>query len=165
MKRKWKPKQWKKAGAVIGRNVTAIDSFIDIAFPWLVEIGDNTVLTGATVLAHDASIHPYTGYSKIGVTHIGKNCFIGHGAIILPGVNIGDLCIVGAGAVVSKDVPDDSIVVGHNKILPKKASEYLKFHKNRIRKCSFVLGKKITDKKKQEQYRTMIREKGLVYSR
>ncbi len=44
---------------------------------------------------------------------IGRDCWIGGGAIIQPGVNIGDRCIVGAGAVVTKDVPDDTIVVGN----------------------------------------------------
>lgn len=44
---------------------------------------------------------------------IGDDCWIGGGAIILPGVNIGDRCIVGAGSVVTKNIPDDSIVVGN----------------------------------------------------
>lgn len=44
---------------------------------------------------------------------IGRECWIGGGAIIQPGVTIGDRCIVGAGAVVTKDVPDDTIVVGN----------------------------------------------------
>jgi acetyltransferase-like isoleucine patch superfamily enzyme len=46
-------------------------------------------------------------------THIGDNCFIGIGAIILPGVRIGDQVIVGAGAVVTKDVPANVIVAGN----------------------------------------------------
>lgn len=44
---------------------------------------------------------------------IGRDCWIGGGAIIQPGVTIGDRCIVGAGAVVTKDVADDLIVVGN----------------------------------------------------
>ncbi len=44
---------------------------------------------------------------------IGRDCWIGGGAILQPGVTIGDRCIVGAGAVVTKDVPDDTIVVGN----------------------------------------------------
>ena len=44
---------------------------------------------------------------------IGRDCWIGGGAIIQPGVTIGDRVIVGAGAVVTKDVPDDAIVVGN----------------------------------------------------
>jgi maltose O-acetyltransferase len=44
---------------------------------------------------------------------IGDDCWIGGHATILPGVSIGSRCIVGAGAVVTKDVPDDSTVVGN----------------------------------------------------
>jgi maltose O-acetyltransferase len=44
---------------------------------------------------------------------IGRDCWIGGGAIIQPGVTVGDRCVVGAGAVVTKDVPDDTIVVGN----------------------------------------------------
>ena len=164
MKKKWELKQWRKAGAVIGRNVTAIDSFIDIAFPWLVVIGDNTVLTGTTVLAHDGSTHPYTGYSKIGVTRIGRDCFLGHGSIILPGVRIGDGCIVGAGAVVSKDVPADSIVVGHDRILPVKTSEYLEKHRKRIEDNRVVIRGRVKDRETQKRLRRMIAAQGYGYA-
>lgn len=44
---------------------------------------------------------------------IGEDCWIGGHATILPGVTIGDRCIVGAGAVVTKDVPNDTAVVGN----------------------------------------------------
>jgi acetyltransferase-like isoleucine patch superfamily enzyme len=44
--------------------------------------------------------------------HIKKNAWIGANATILPGITIGENAIVAAGAVVSKDVPDNSIVGG-----------------------------------------------------
>lgn len=44
---------------------------------------------------------------------IGDDCWIGGGAIILPGITIGDRCIIGAGSVVTKDVPSDTTVVGN----------------------------------------------------
>ncbi len=44
---------------------------------------------------------------------IGRDCWIGGGAILSPGVTLGDRVIVGAGAVVTKDVGDDQIVVGN----------------------------------------------------
>jgi phosphonate metabolism protein (transferase hexapeptide repeat family) len=43
---------------------------------------------------------------------IGHDVWIGHGAVILPGVTIGNGAAIGAGAVVSKDVPDFSIMAG-----------------------------------------------------
>ena len=44
---------------------------------------------------------------------IGRNCWIGMGALILPGVQIGDGVVVGAGAVVVRDVEDYAVVVGN----------------------------------------------------
>ena len=45
--------------------------------------------------------------------HIGKNVWIGGGAIILPGVTIGDNVVIGAGSVVTKDIPSNKIAVGN----------------------------------------------------
>lgn len=45
--------------------------------------------------------------------HIGRRCFIGGRATLLPGVSVGDESIVGAGAVVFEDVPPRSIVGGN----------------------------------------------------
>ncbi len=45
--------------------------------------------------------------------HIGRHVWIGGGAIILPGITIGDDAIVGAGAVVTRDVPAGATVVGN----------------------------------------------------
>ena len=44
---------------------------------------------------------------------IGRNVWIGGGALILPGVTIGDDAIVGAGSVVTRDVPAGRTVVGN----------------------------------------------------
>jgi maltose O-acetyltransferase len=45
--------------------------------------------------------------------HIGANVWIGGGAIILPGVTIGDDAIVGAGSIVTRDIPAGATVVGN----------------------------------------------------
>ena len=37
--------------------------------------------------------------------HIGRNCWIGAGVLIMPGVTIGDNTVIGAGSVVTKDIP------------------------------------------------------------
>lgn len=49
---------------------------------------------------------------ELGAIHIKRNAWIGAGAIILPGVTVGENAIVAAGAVVNKDVPDNCIVGG-----------------------------------------------------
>lgn len=45
--------------------------------------------------------------------HIGRNCWIGAGAIILPGVSIGDNTVIGAGSLVNKDIPSNVVAVGN----------------------------------------------------
>lgn len=76
-------------------------------------IGDNTwVLADACILAHDYCRG--TGRrGKLFDTHIGCNCVLGVSCIVLPGVRIGNHVIIGSGAVVSKDIPDNCIVVGN----------------------------------------------------
>lgn len=45
--------------------------------------------------------------------HLKRNCWIGAGASILPGVTIGVNAVVGAASVVTKDVPDNAVVAGN----------------------------------------------------
>ena len=45
--------------------------------------------------------------------HIGENCWIGAGAIIMPGVTIGDNTVIGAGSIVTKDIPANVVAVGN----------------------------------------------------
>ena len=45
--------------------------------------------------------------------HIGKNCWLGAGVIVLPGICIGDNTVVGAGSVVTHDLPDNVVAVGN----------------------------------------------------
>ena len=43
---------------------------------------------------------------------IGRNCWLGAGVIVLPGVTIGDNSVIGAGSVVTKDIPANVVAVG-----------------------------------------------------
>lgn len=45
--------------------------------------------------------------------HIGHKSWIGAGAIILPGVSIGDNCVIGAGSIVTKAIPSNTVAVGN----------------------------------------------------
>lgn len=65
--------------------------------------------------------------------HIGRTCWIGAGAIILPGVSIGDNTVIGAGAVVTKDIPENSVAVGNPCKVIRKIGEHDKefYFKNR----------------------------------
>ena len=55
---------------------------------------------------------------------IGKNCWIGAGAIILPGITIGDNVVVGAGSVVTKDIPSGVVAVGNPCRILRKVGEH-----------------------------------------
>ena len=103
--------QWRARGVTIGKNFDAPDSTIDYCFGHLVTIEDNVTISGTTILAHDGSTKKFLGYSKVAPVTIGDNVFIGYGSIVLPGVTIGNNVIVGAGTVISKDIPNNVVVV------------------------------------------------------
>lgn len=45
--------------------------------------------------------------------HIGKNCWLGAGVVVLPGVTIGDNTVIGAGSIVTRDIPANVVAVGN----------------------------------------------------
>lgn len=116
-----------KKGLKIGRNTQIVDEcFFDAGHCFLVEIKDNcTIAPKVSFIAHDASTYKYLGYSRIGKITIHDNCFIGLGAIILPSVSIGPNSIVAAGSVVTKDVPENSVVAGNPAKVLLSTSDYL----------------------------------------
>lgn len=104
-------------GHSVGRNVE-INLGCNITDPALVRIGSNVTLSDCTLLGHDGVIRILnTRFNKkldsVGAIDIRDNCFIGHGAIVMPRVTVGPDSIVAAGAVVTKDVPP-GVVVGGN---------------------------------------------------
>ena len=71
---------------------------------------------GVILLAHDHSVYrhvPFKDDRGQGKLVLGKNVFVGAGAIILRNIEIGDNSIVAAGAVVTKDVPANVVVSGN----------------------------------------------------
>lgn len=77
------------------------------------------------------------GYQYNAPVHIGKNCWIGAGAIILPGITIGDNVVVGAGSVVTKDLPPNVVAVGNPCKVLREVNEHDKayYFKNRKINC------------------------------
>lgn len=91
-----------------------------------IEIGDETQIgPGVQILTADHPRDPRereTGVEWGIPVKIGRNVWIGAGALILPGVTVGDDAIIGAGAVVTRDVPKGATVAGNPaRIVPPKA--------------------------------------------
>ena len=80
-------------------------------------VGDNTMIGPNVVLA--TAGHPILpelrplAYQYNMPIHIGKNCWLGAGVIVLPGITIGDNSVIGAGSVVTKDIPANVVAVGN----------------------------------------------------
>jgi len=85
--------------------------------PKHVRVGDNVHMTGCILFGHDGAVQMLKKMTGLRLDSVGKvdikdNVFIGHQAIIMPGVTIGPKAIVAAGALVNRDVPPNSIVGG-----------------------------------------------------
>ncbi len=80
-------------------------------------VGDYTMFgPNVTVATAGHPIFPELreqGYQYNFPVHIGRNCWIGAGALIMPGITIGDNVVVGAGSVVTKDLPSNVVAVGN----------------------------------------------------
>ena len=80
-------------------------------------IGDCTMLGPNVVIA--TAGHPIDpelrgrGLQYNLPVRIGKNCWLGAGVIVMPGVTIGDNTVIGAGSVVTKDIPAGVVAVGN----------------------------------------------------
>ena len=55
--------------------------------------------------------------------HVGKNCWLGAGVIVMPGVSIGDGSVIGAGSVVTKDIPAGVVAYGNPCRVARQISE------------------------------------------
>ncbi len=69
---------------------------------------------------------------------IGRNCWIGAGAVILPGVTIGDNVVIGAGSIVTKDIPDNVIAVGNPCRVLRQVTDYDKEYYFKGRKIDYT---------------------------
>jgi acetyltransferase-like isoleucine patch superfamily enzyme len=100
----------------IGRGCS-INLDVTVTDPDYVRLGDNVTLATCSLIGHDASsavVGRALGrqFDSVGKIDVRDNVFIGHGAIVLPGVTIGPNAIVAAGAVVTRDVPPGTVVGG-----------------------------------------------------
>lgn len=100
-------------------------------------VGDHTMLGPNVILA--TAGHPILPelrekeYQFNIPVRIGKNCWLGAGVIVMPGVTIGDNSVIGAGSVVTKDIPSNVVAVGNPCRVLREIGEHDReyYYKNR----------------------------------
>lgn len=98
--------------------------------PWCITLGNNVHITREVLfVTHDGGTLLYRNrIPDLEITApivIGNDVYIGVRSIIMPGVKVGNNCIIAAGSVVTKDVPDNSVVGGIPAKFIKTSDDYL----------------------------------------
>ena len=103
---------------VIGDNVTIKNS---VCLYDGIVIEENAFIGPNVTFTNDFYPRSLAGQSrqpvKFPITRISAGASIGGGVTILPGISIGKRALIGAGAVVTKDVPENAIVVGQSAVV------------------------------------------------
>jgi acetyltransferase-like isoleucine patch superfamily enzyme len=120
---------YRKCGVKVGKNVyMGFLVMMDGEYPEYISIGDEASIgPGVKIMAHSGA-SPF--HSRLKIYHEGpkkvtieRGVWLAAGAIILPGVTVGEGSIVAAGSVVSRDVPSYTMVAGNPARAIKKLSK------------------------------------------
>ena len=91
-------------------------------------VGDYTLIgPNVTIATAGHPIDPALreqAYQYNATVRIGKNCWIGAGAVIVPGITIGNNVVIGAGSIVTKDIPDNVVAVGNPCRVLREVGDY-----------------------------------------
>lgn len=100
----------RRLGVTIGSGVAfGLESTPDVFWPELITVEDDVVIGyDATILCHEFLVGEY----RTGPVVIREGAMIGAGAIVLPGVEVGERAQVAANSLVTTDVPPDTTVAG-----------------------------------------------------
>ena len=107
---------WGGAHVHLGRNVWA-NFNLTLVDDTHIYVGDYTMIGPNVTLA--AAGHPIlpelrqAGYQFNLPVRIGRNCWLGAGVVVVPGVTIGDNVVIGAGSIVTHDLPSDVVAAGN----------------------------------------------------
>lgn len=119
--RNFRIKTLRRLGAKVGKDVFIGDYVrVDLNHADLITIEDGVHIAGdVRLLCHKKDLSNYKPGEiygmqpyKYGEIHLCKNCAIGTGALVMPGVTVGEGAIVGANAMVTKDIPAWSLALG-----------------------------------------------------
>ena len=99
-----------------------------------------------TIMTHDFGTFVFRNLyhdfvPSSGKVSIGNNVYIGRDVTILKGVSIGDNCIIGLGSIVTKDIPDNSVVCGVPAKVVCSIDEYYSKRKRKSIQESIEYGK------------------------
>lgn len=96
----------------IGRNVVVMNNSLFMAAGSITIKDDVMVAANVQLISnnHDLYDHQILTCKPV---RLKRNCWIGAGATILPGITVGENAVVAAGAVVTKDVEDNTVVGGN----------------------------------------------------
>ena len=123
-----------------GRNVYA-NFNLTLVDDTHIYVGDDTMFGPNVVIATGG--HPLLpqlrekGYQYNAPVRIGKNCWIGAGVIIVPGITVGDNVVIGAGSVVTKDIPSNVLAVGNPCRVLREINEHDKEYYFKDRKIDY----------------------------
>ena len=105
-------------GVRLGRDVyVGFDIEFDTNHPELIEIGNHVTISHRCIIASHMATNVDTPLQRIyppmaAAVKVGDGTWICTGAILVPGVTIGENSVVAAGAVVTRDVPPNTLVAG-----------------------------------------------------
>lgn len=116
-----RPAIWRALGCKVGKRVHIGHGVrIDFGNAERITVDDDVVLAnGVTLWCHRRDMSAYRVGTKImeqptkyGDIHLGKGCYIGLNATIMPGVHIGEGAVIGSCALVTKDIPAWTVATG-----------------------------------------------------
>lgn len=109
-------KQARHEGVIMGKQ-NRIESHFWSSEPYLITIGNNCALTeGTKIFTHGGARvarDKYPDFDIFGKVVLGDRVYVGSGAMIMPGVTIGDNVLIAAGSVVTKSIPSNVVVAGN----------------------------------------------------
>ena len=122
-------KQAREAGVIMGSHNLIASRFWSTE-PYLIKIGSYCQLTENThIYTHGGAIvarGKYPDFDVFGKVVLGNRVYVGAGAMIMPGVTIGDNVLISAGSVVTKSIPSNVVVAGNPAKFVCTLDEYIK---------------------------------------
>ena len=106
----------------IGRNVVIMNNSLFMAAGGITIDDDVMVAANAQLISNNHDLYDHQVLTCKPV-HLKRNCWIGAGATILPGITVGENAVVAAGAVVTKNVEPNTVVGGNPAKIIRRLSD------------------------------------------